>query len=211
MARLALLREGIPCEVVGDDLATSLSWFGTAVTKVDLLVGKNDVEQAGQILLAEDQQFFGHQHDQWGIDSRLGWVCENCDEVNDTTFDLCWSCKADRSPTALQRPLDEEPRNLVAGDAPVHSQDEDLSPYRAPMAISETTAFAEDLVTANRVYRAAILSLYFPPLTLYTVYLLWKCYVARQMTPQVWTCAVMIGFLLTGQVVLLVMMFLALL
>ena len=84
--RTRLDAAGILSVINGAEVATMLSHIGTAVAKVRLEVAPEDFERAQEIL---------HQDEQQRAD-KTDWNCGRCDEANDASFDLCWSCSKQR-------------------------------------------------------------------------------------------------------------------
>lgn len=174
LAKMTLESHGIRCHVTGDVLADALSFYGNAVSRVDLLVSPEDAERSHQLLYEADLTRQSERFDQWNEHRGMGWVCNRCDECNELTFDLCWSCAADK-------PQSPDMRILAPADHPEESLDteeslsvskSDESPYRAPSAGSAVVVTPTSDGEIRRAYRAAIAGLYFPPLSLYCLFLL---------------------------------------
>ena len=83
-AKLALEVEGIHSTTTGADLASMLSYYGQAVTRVELYVDASDRERAEKVLSAPDTEP-GRTED---------WGCSYCGEPNGAALELCWACQA---------------------------------------------------------------------------------------------------------------------
>ena len=162
-----LKAHGIAAQIMGDNVGDTLNWYGLAVQKVELVVPRRKAAEAQKIL--SDQ---AAQHSQ---NQRTDWVCSGCGEVNGSEFDSCWSCgkawslEMDREHFAenLAQPLPTE-------DDPIYVlPDQDENPYAPPIAGTVVVAASGDEVETEirRAFRSMVLSLFFPPLAMYTFYL----------------------------------------
>jgi len=186
IARSVLEAHGIPSVVTGDQLATTLAWYGNAIKRIELLVEPDRSEEAASILreLAPAGQ---HQH-VWGTAPPMDWRCPDCEESNANSFDHCWSCGHDR-PEHAELVSSEEARDVMPPPAPgvnlVAPAIEDDSPYRVPqyqnvpMPTLSTTPQTHLQIKAlgdrdlpTRALRAACFGLVMPiPLSYYSLYL----------------------------------------
>lgn len=149
-------------------------------------VAETDRERATQILEEDEQRMAG----------ATNWICGRCDEKNDRTFDLCWSCSKRRSASDasfddenLDGESDEEP-SADASLGPLLLESEvsqrevdDGNPYRPPSLTGiarptesnrKTVEFDESLDhQVRRAWMSAIMGvMILPPLlSLYSVYL----------------------------------------
>lgn len=96
MIRDRLDAAGIQAFVQGSETGRSLSYVGVALGGVRVQVASQDLEAARQIL-RED----AHQRLTAG-----DWRCARCEEPNDASFDLCWSCSLPRDAASAEA---EEP------------------------------------------------------------------------------------------------------
>lgn len=85
----AMLGENnIDAWVSGGQAALGFGELGADALLVDVRVGQDDAEEARRLV----EGF-------WKDDQRADqgpWMCEACGEGNDTGFDTCWSCQAER-------------------------------------------------------------------------------------------------------------------
>lgn len=83
-AKNLLGNEGIKAFIEGANAQTALSYIGSAVGGVKLLVPAEDVDRAEQALTR--------------VAPKLGpWLCGHCFSEVDEGFDVCWKCGADRN------------------------------------------------------------------------------------------------------------------
>lgn len=181
--RAVLEEHGVTAFVDGAAAQTALSYVGSALGGVKLLVRATDAEKAIAII------------DMLGGSSDLAsgeWFCGECEEIVDAGFDVCWSCGKARSD--VERPL---PAFAAAHQAEAVSEldhhakidavdetDEDrLNPYASPRDNTPPPKIAADedvLINPEaeaillRAWRASVIGLMlFPLIThLYSMYLL---------------------------------------
>ncbi|MCR9202312.1 MAG: hypothetical protein NXI04_27020 [Planctomycetaceae bacterium] len=184
VAMAALSDHGITAHVQGDALADALSYYGPAVSKVQLMTFEDDAEQALQIL--QELEAVSRQADEaWGDGDYL-WVCESCGEHNARTFDQCWSCGADRPDNPQRVPVDapEAPEIDVAG-SPANAPDND-SPYRTPLS-EASVALPQDVSRLEeRALRAANISALMFPVGFYALYLCFRCFSVGLRSKRLW-------------------------
>jgi len=164
----ALLKEsGVTATVVGDQLATSLSWLGTQATEV--MVHAKDVDRACEILAEAKFETEKPTYDRWSTDVPNGWCCPSCEEVNELHFEVCWSCLKVRPDDAKLAPLDPPSTPTSSGSAPPDSQDD--SPYRPPQSktVAQAAAPADPELERlrQRAWNAMVFGLTIPPLFFY--------------------------------------------
>ena len=142
---------GVPAFIDGATANTMMSYVGTALGGVRLLVKKSDVAAAAEIL-----QSINHQ------DATDGgpWHCGECGEDVDAGFDLCWACGKPRSEVAM--------RQLTPTSQPPDTSDDDTG------ELAEVETNPADEATLRRAWRTSIIGLcLFPVVThLYSMYLL---------------------------------------
>jgi len=80
--------EGLQSYIEGEHANLALSYVGSAVGGVRLLVSEADRQLALAVLdRADESKATGAE-----------WVCSKCCETVDVGFDVCWSCGSDRPP-----------------------------------------------------------------------------------------------------------------
>ncbi|TWU41322.1 hypothetical protein Q31b_27610 [Novipirellula aureliae] len=176
-----LATEGIPSIVTGTDPVTALGFGGAGTNRlVRVEVAEKDYLRAAEIL----------QADEWLRDTATAWVCSRCDEQNEPTFEVCWSCNKKRDGADLPgRTVSDFDRNerekgwesetiTVPNDRVVLPRSS--NPYSPPVVIktpSESSAASGRLIGTNaeqvettkadvrRVFYSSIIGLlFFPPL-----------------------------------------------
>ncbi len=173
-----LNQEGILAFVEGAN-TNSAFFVGNALAGVKLLVASSDQDRARSAL----QRYHSETLDQ------ATWYCGDCQEMNEPSFDVCWSCGQSRQdveaspppntrPPEPQTPSDE----LTVADFPDRMQS--TNPYQPPLARTsanrnpekvtdpDLTQATEDII--QRAWRASIMGLIFPvPIfNLYSVFIL---------------------------------------
>lgn len=129
---------GIRAFVTGTDQATALGLGGAMTTRgVRLEVPPADYDRAREILVRDDQV----------RREASSWLCSRCEEPNEATFEICWSCSKPRSDEDAEVPLaDPFEGQLDAPErlsdaieceaAPADRPPEDGNPYR-PVLIDQ--------------------------------------------------------------------------
>ncbi len=128
-----LRSHGIDCAVTGDEVARTLSWYGLAVKKVQLLVLDSNVKLASVLLDQFNPLCATRKDEQWACRDDLDWVCGECDEINADTFDECWSCGSPVPEHPARCPGESELPHVAIGELSGVKQEDALSPYRSPM------------------------------------------------------------------------------
>lgn len=165
-----LNQEGIPAFVEGAN-ANSALYVGSALAGVKLLVAKEDQERARIVL----RQYHSVLPD------RTTWYCGECEEFNEPSFDLCWSCSKKREEVEAPAPLknlrhnsetaDDEPAESTLSVADIPRLIESGNPYQPPQIMlpakqyqkpqlddeTEEIEKAEEVI--QRAWRASILGL----------------------------------------------------
>ncbi len=86
VAQGLLEAEGLPSYIEGEHANLALSYVGSAVGGVRLLVSAAHRQLALEVLeRAEENKTTGAE-----------WMCGKCCETVDAGFDVCWSCGSDR-------------------------------------------------------------------------------------------------------------------
>jgi hypothetical protein len=87
------LREaGIESMIEGASVTNALSYVGVASVK--LLISEAHLLQANELLLEYEES---NQ-----LAPSAPWLCDECNEMNEGSFDLCWKCQSERSTTATE-------------------------------------------------------------------------------------------------------------
>ena len=184
VAMAALSDHGITAHVQGDALADALSYYGPAVSKVQLMTFEDDAERALQILqeLEADSRLADGA---WGDGDYL-WVCESCGEHNARTFDQCWSCGAARPDNPQRIPVDEpEAPKIDATGSPATTPDND-SPYRTPLSEASVALPQDAAGLQDRAVRAANISAVLFPMGFYALYLCGRCFSVGIRSKKLW-------------------------
>ncbi|QDU78201.1 hypothetical protein Pan97_52850 [Bremerella volcania] len=181
--KAVLQDHGIRAFVDGGDLQTSLSYIGSALGGVHVMVRSVDAEKALEI----KEELSHESHEQTGDP----WFCGACQEVVDAGFQVCWSCGGDRSDVEATMPEaaelnDEEEEEPLPDESdqplPDTAYFDESNPYASPQAKvagaeqpakpSEISEEAEAMLV--RAWRAAIIGLTFMPIlaNIYSMYML---------------------------------------
>ncbi|MBX3423208.1 MAG: SGNH/GDSL hydrolase family protein [Pirellulaceae bacterium] len=171
IARGWLAERGIVTLIEGANAATMLSYFGSGVTAVKLLVPAGAVEAAEQAL----QEFHAaSSHGQ-------PWYCAQCCENNESAFDICWKCMRPReevgssiSPFSGQSVADfGQPLDCSASVNQYHPPTEPS----ADLQTAEAALVEQVEGDINRAWRSAVLGIAIPfLLSLYSMNLLMSSY-----------------------------------
>ncbi len=78
--------EGLQSFIEGEHANLALSYVGSAVGGVRLLVLDTDRQLALEVLNRAEEKAQGGEE----------WICGKCRETVDAGFDVCWSCGSDR-------------------------------------------------------------------------------------------------------------------
>jgi hypothetical protein len=189
--RIRLASAGIHAVVQGGQTATTLSYVGSAVGYPQVEVADDDYQSALAIL----------ESDRVALETAGKWICSRCDEQNEPSFDICWSCNKTRGPDDIGGVLDRE--RAEGSDDDDESSGESASPFAingfrqkevagdngnpyrpldwqgAGPAVwarkNDSETAEEDLKTIDRAFNAAVCGLFLPillVLNLYSIYLL---------------------------------------
>ncbi|MBI1248736.1 hypothetical protein GC197_12960 [bacterium] len=181
--RVVLEEHGIRAFVEGADLKTSLSYYGSALGDVSVVVRACDAEAALDVVdkLIEDQA--GHSETE-------PWFCAACNETIDGGFEVCWKCGEHRS--EVEGPMPEvadearEPEEVSLADnnpqpLPTPDQFDESNPFASPRTKPGSTQAAMSIefseeAEANlvRAWRASIFGFVGLPVlaNFYSMYLL---------------------------------------
>ncbi len=189
-----LQSHGLTCTVTGDQVSSTLSWFGLAIAKIELWTLPADAEAACR-LLEEYSATNRHQEDlPWEGKDNSEWVCVECGESNAKSFDECWSCGRIKPDDPEWRAGVTDQQFIVRERSYEPVAADDASPYRSPTSHTASIRLAPQHDLVRRTMRSAILAIMFPPLAFYSLYLFRQC--CREGTPpvRVWM-ALIIGIL----------------
>lgn len=113
-----LEEHGIVAVLQGANTGTVLAVISVAFGGVGVAVKRRDAAQATQ-LLALAREHEGNEGE------RSDWVCSNCGESVEGSFDVCWSCSHDRDKSAHENgAVETNQQGLIDDDAsakPSHS------------------------------------------------------------------------------------------
>lgn len=200
-----LAKHGITARVQGDALSDALSYYGPAVSKVQLVTLADDAERALKIL--QKLELEARQDDgPWG-DGEVLWLCADCDEQNARTFDQCWSCAADRpaQPRWIPVAADEQKTPSAAtAEPPTTAVADDQSPYRVPASGTAVPRPPDRDSLEERAIRAANISAVLLPLGFYGLYLCYRCYTSGITSRKVLASAIL-SLVTSGFTVLLIL------
>ena len=85
-----LERESIETNLSGEGLSTAWGALPTDVNQVEILVDEEKYAEAVEIISNYEEVLR-----QPALDGQ-SWECEECNKVNPDTFEICWSCQANR-------------------------------------------------------------------------------------------------------------------
>lgn len=181
--KAVLQDHGIRAFVDGGDLQTSLSYIGSALGGVHVIVRSVDAEKAIELKDELSQE----SHEPTGGP----WFCGTCEEVVDAGFQVCWSCGGEKSEVEAAMPAtadlnDEDEREPLLEDSdqplPDKANFDEANPYASPQTKVEGAERPEKPREINeeaeamlvRAWRAAILGVTFIPVlaNIYSMYML---------------------------------------
>ena len=85
-----LERESIETSLSGEGLSSAWGALPTDVNQVEILVDEEKYAEAVEIILKYEEILKHSARD------GKSWQCEECNKVNPETFEICWSCQANR-------------------------------------------------------------------------------------------------------------------
>ena len=85
-----LEQESIETNLSGKDLSTIWGGLQTDFNQVEILVDEEKYAEALEIITNYEDILRQPAKD------GKSWECEGCDSVNPETFEICWSCQANR-------------------------------------------------------------------------------------------------------------------
>ena len=89
----ALEAEGVPVVLSGGDSTLAFGEIGQDALRTDLWVASEDAERGRSVI----ERIQAERSAEGSTDGEATeWTCGACDETNEATFDLCWSCQAPR-------------------------------------------------------------------------------------------------------------------
>lgn len=148
--------QGVPSFVDGATAGTALSYVGSAIGGIRLLVDDKHLERAKEVLAEL------HQPE----DPADAWFCGKCQEEVEGTFAVCWSCGGEKSRVATdERPF--EPAEVQVPSSGLSVAPSSNNPYEPPPEESVTPPVPETDQQANelmdRAWKAIILGTVFLP------------------------------------------------
>ena len=72
-------------KMLGENLSVAMGGLPLEVIQVDILVHKEDYEQAKAILQNYEKKIKS-------TDNRKKWICKHCSNYNPGSFEICWNC-----------------------------------------------------------------------------------------------------------------------
>lgn len=168
--------------VTNADIYTTFSYIGTAMGGVRVQVAIEDLPRA-QALLEADRQALLLAHP---------WICSQCNEQNEPSFELCWNCGKpleDDVKGRIGEPEEEspsaEPELAMTVDRIASPRFDQLNPYhpaapvdepQATPAATETLAHEDLQSLTRRALTAAVIGLILcPPLiNFYSLFLVFS-------------------------------------
>jgi len=191
LAHAALQNHGLECAIDGDQIATTLSYYGHAVNRVNLLVHADDAARAREILDQFEADLNQPDRQPWDTQGQ-GWVCAECREVNAMAFDECWSCHRNRPDNPEFGPLETDTADIRIekrpGSAAPTPALEDDSPYRVPRSSHAVVKVAPQKDLIRRTVRASIIAAFFAPLVIYSLYLVAQCLAYSKVPQRIYWC-----------------------
>jgi len=168
LARSLLDAHGIRSRVTGDELAGTLSYYGAAIVKIELLTESHRATEAQEVLRKAKES---RVRCPWDKQADLLWRCGECRELNAQSFDECWGCQAERPDDPELVPPEPQERELVVAESSYIASaaiEDDTSPYRAPATGTIMVRRVPHPDTERRAFRAAAFGIQFPfPLAIY--------------------------------------------
>lgn len=134
IVRDRLIAAGVRAFVTGTDMATALSLGGAGTdVGVRLVVPPEDFDHATE-LLAEDERI---------LREAGAWRCGRCDQPNEASFEVCWSCS---------KPRDDEPATILTDDF----VDEGQTPEPFDAGTNEVVTYGKPMPDDGNPYRPVI-------------------------------------------------------
>ena len=180
IAKRWLEDHGVEAYVDGSSSFTALSYVGSALAGVRLMVVDSQIDQA-QIVLRDFVRDRSQAHG-------FRWWCGSCREENESSFDLCWRCGRDRREVEAEFPIEKrgqstkepvlESTDVLPTTRPVADETNPYSPTSVP-SLAQTITKSDGLLPEEseemlqRAWRSSVLGITLPfLLTLYSVVLL---------------------------------------
>ena len=85
-----LEQESIETSLSGEDLSIGIGGLPTHVIQIEILVNEEKFSAAMEIISKYEQTL------REPIQDGKSWKCEECNSVNPESFEICWSCQANR-------------------------------------------------------------------------------------------------------------------
>ena len=76
----------IESELLGENLFIGVGELPVDVLQIDILVPKDQIKKSKNII--------SNYENNLSLDeSKEDWVCPYCEEINPSSFEICWNCK----------------------------------------------------------------------------------------------------------------------
>ena len=75
----------IKIKLLGENLSVAMGGLPLEVIQVDLLVHKEQFEEAKKIILQYENELKNENN-------KKNWICSYCSKSNPATFEICWNC-----------------------------------------------------------------------------------------------------------------------
>jgi hypothetical protein len=147
LAKNALALEGIAASIADEATNDTLWYVGTALKGVKLQVAERDKDQARRVLQTSEATM--------DCENSPPAKCPHCGAATEPGFDICWSCES-----ALDGQI-------------VASRDMRCAVTSGDVADNVVTRVPAD-EDVGRAWRSAVFGIIFPPLLLYSLYLIVK-------------------------------------
>ena len=85
-----LEQESIDTTLYGEDLSIATGALPTDVAQVGILVNEDKYAEALEIISNYEQTL------KEPAQNGKSWKCEECNQINPETFEICWSCQGNR-------------------------------------------------------------------------------------------------------------------
>ena len=80
-----LKKNSIKSKLIGENLSIAVGELPPEVLQVDILVHKNYLMKAQQIMT-------DYENNLSSINNKEDWKCPSCNNINPASFEICWHC-----------------------------------------------------------------------------------------------------------------------
>ncbi len=80
-----LQNNSLDVKLLGENLSVAMGGLPLEVIQVDILIHKDDYEQAKAILQNYENKIKS-------TDNSKKWICKHCSNHNPGSFEICWNC-----------------------------------------------------------------------------------------------------------------------